>query len=278
MKNFIKTMQCTFIISILICCPRFVTAAPSFAGDADIYMIVEQYLWREFDNGTRLVKESGPRFGIGFTYNFEFLDHHLILKPRVEIIGGQVDYDGHACNINTGVCQPATANTSYFNGKLETDLGWRFRSTERTSIEPFVGIGFQGWLRDIYNGTASDGSSVRGYTENWHTLYLRAGLRANFALGEKTKFFAEAGGKFPVYTANTAYLSDAGLGPDVTVKPGNEASWFAEAGISYKHFKTSFFFDSMNFAKSDVVNSGGLGFFQPKSQAELYGLRIGVTF
>ncbi|HUL00395.1 MAG TPA: hypothetical protein VLX29_06005 [Nitrospirota bacterium] len=210
MKTFRKTMQYSFIIFFLICCPRVVMAVPSWAGEADIYLIAEQFLWREFDNGTRLVKESGPRFGIGFAYNFEFLDHRLMLKPRIEIVGGEVDYDGHACNINTGVCQSATANTSYFSGKLETDLGWKFDPAKSASYEPFVGIGFQGWLRDIYNGTASDGSSVAGYTENWYTLYIRAGLRANLALGEKSKLFAEVGGKLPVYTSNTAYLSDAG--------------------------------------------------------------------
>jgi len=262
----------------LFCCARSGQAAPSFAGEANVYVIAEQFLWREFDNGSRQVLESGPRFGIGFTYNFEFRDHHLILKPRVEIIGGEVDYDGHACSLSTGACQPATAKTSYFGGKLEFDAGWRFGSIQRAFIEPFGGLGFRQWLRDVYSGTAADGSHVTGYAENWRTFYVLAGLRANMAVGGKTSLFIEAGGKFPVYNENTAYLSDAGLGPDVTVKPGRDASWFAETGIKYKLLKVSFYYDSMRFPKSDTVVSGGVGYFQPQTQAETFGLRIGVAF
>jgi hypothetical protein len=274
MKRLIKVQQYAFVIFALFCCPGILTAAPSFAGEANVYVAVEQFVWKEFNNdGSQLLKESGPRYGVGFTYNFEFRDHHLILKPRVEIIGGVVDYDGAT---QAGV--PVKTDTTYFGGKLEVDLGWRFGSLQKTAIEPFGGIGLRGWYRDIKDATASNGTPAYGYTEEWYTIYLRAGLRGDIALGEAIRLFAEAGGKLPVNNENTAHFSDAGLGPDVTLKPGNEPSLFAEAGIKYKFFKTSIYYDSMRFSKSDVAYSGGVGFYQPKSQADMYGIRLGASF
>lgn len=126
----------------------------------------------------------------------------------------------------------------------------------------------------IKDSTASNGTRAYGYTEEWYSAYGRAGLRGSVALGEKTYLFAEAGGKFPFYNSNTAHFDEADLGPDVTLRPGNEPSWLAEAGIKYKLVKASFYYDSMRFSKSS--SSGG--YYQPKSQADMYGIRIGVAF
>jgi hypothetical protein len=278
MKYFFKISQSIFIVALLLCSPHIVTAAPSFAGEANIYFAAEFFEWKEFgNNNSRLVRESGPRFGIGGSYNFEFLDHHLILKPRLEIIGGEVDYDGHACN-NMNVCQPLKTDTDYFGGKIELDLGGRIGSLERASIEPFIGLGFRGWGRDIRNGTTANGTHAQGYTEDWYSAYGRVGLRGNVALGEKVYLFAEAGGKFPFYNENTAHLDEANLGPDVTLRPGNSPSWFAEAGIRYKYVKASIYYDSMRFSKSGIEYSGNTGYYQPKSQADMIGAHIGVSF
>jgi hypothetical protein len=274
MKNYSKISQCFFIAILFICSPRFAVAAPSFAGEANIYLIGEYFDWKEFgDNNKRFVRESGPRFGIGGSYNFEFRDHHLIVKPRLEILFGQVDYDGAT---QSGV--PVKTDTNYVAGKVELDLGWRFGSLKKASIEPFGGIGFRGWNRDIKDSTASNGTPAYGYAEEWYTVYFRAGLRGDIALGEKARLFVEAGGKFPVFNENTAHFDEANLGPDVTLRPGNEPSWFAEAGVKYKVLKASFYYDSMRFSKSGVEYSGGVGYYQPKSQADMYGIRIGVAF
>lgn len=272
MHGLLKYMQYALIAALLMCCPRFAHAAPSFAGEANPYATVQWFDWKEFgSNNGRLVRESGLRYGLGFTYNFEFFEHHLILKPRIEIVGGRVDYDGAT---QAGV--PVKTDTDYYSGKVELDLGWRIGSLTRASIEPFGGIAFNGWSRDIKDATASNGTQAIGYEEAWYTAYARLGVRGNVALGEKTQLFVEAGGKFPFYTQNTAYLSDAG-GSDITLKPKNEASWFAEAGIKMYYFKASFFYDSMRFGASDVVYSGSVGYYQPKSQADIFGIRIGAS-
>jgi hypothetical protein len=272
---FQKLQQGVFLALVLfLFCPNVATAKPTFAGEANVYGVVEWFEWKEFnDNGSRLLRESGPRYGIGFTYNFEFFDQHLILKPRIEVIGGQVDYDGAT---QAGV--PVKTDTDYFGGKLELDLGWRFGSLKRASIEPYVGVAIRGWSRDINDATASNGTQAIGYTEEWYTAYARAGLRGDLALGEKSRLFMEAGGKFPFYNENTAKLSYSGLGSDVTLKPGNSPSWYAEAGFKYRVFKMSFYYDTMRFSKSAIVWSGIYGYYQPKSDADMCGIRLGAAF
>ncbi|MFA5073826.1 MAG: hypothetical protein WC539_08030 [Nitrospirota bacterium] len=273
MRDLITVRRYLIIALALVSCFGIMMPAPSHAGEANAYLALEWFEWKEFNNGTQLLKETGPRYGLGFSYTFEFLKQHLILKPKVEIFGGEVDYDGQT---QAGV--PVKTDTTYFGGKLEADLGWRFGSLQSTSLEPFAGLGFRAWLRDIQNATASNGTQAIGYTEEWITVYLRAGLRGDIAVGEKARLFAEVGGKFPFYNENTAYLSDAGLGSDVTLKPGNRPSLFAEIGMKYKLVKASLYYDSMRFSKSDVVYSGSIGYLQPKSDADMYGIKIGVAF
>lgn len=244
-------------------------AAPLLGGEATVYGAVEQFYWREFDpvTGNRLLRESGPRYGVGFIYHREF-SNHITVTPRVEIFGGTVDYDGATIPTPTKPSVPVKSKTDYFGGKLEGDIGYNFGPSQGVSVEPFGGLGFRGWSRDIRDSTATDGSSVKGYREDWFTFYLRFGVRGNIALSTDAKIFAEAGIKFPVYNEN--YASIIG----VTFNPGNEPSPFAEAGVKIHSLKVSGYYDSMRFSKSDVVS----GYLQPESHADMYGVRIGYSF
>ena len=139
-------------------------------GDLDVYALAESFTWREFDDaGGQLLKESGPRFGVGVAFTREFANH-LTLKPRIELNSGSVDYDGQT---QSGV--PVTTTTNYFGIKLEMDLAGRIRPSQGFVLEPFAGIGIRAWSRDIKDGTAADGSLAIGYTENWTTFYGRLG-------------------------------------------------------------------------------------------------------
>ncbi|HEX9020890.1 MAG TPA: hypothetical protein VF903_06475 [Nitrospirota bacterium] len=241
-------------------------AAP-LGGEAEVYVAAENFEWREFDDaGNRLLRESGPRYGVGFTYYHEFLNQATV-KPRVELFGGTVDYDGAT---QAGV--PVKTRTDYFGVKIEGDAGYTFRPSQGVSIEPFGGLGLRGWSRNIKNGTASNGTTAYGYREDWSTFYLRLGVRGSAAMSAGGKLFAETGVKFPLYNEN--YVSQLGI----TLNPGNEPSLFAEAGIEIHFFKISGYYDSMRFSKSDVVYSGASGYFQPKSHADMVGVRIGYSF
>jgi hypothetical protein len=247
-------------------------------GDMDVYALAESFTWREFnDAGGQLLKESGPRYGVGFAYAHEF-PNHLTLKPRIELNGGSVDYDGQN---QVGV--PVTTTTNYFGVKFEFDLAGRIRPSQGFVLEPFAGIGIRSWARDIKDGTAADGSLAIGYTESWSTFYGRLGVRGEQSFGQGNNMFLLAGVKLPVRTTN--YIDDTNISSEaITLKPGNKPSLFAEAGVKLQIFKISAFYDSMRFKKSPIVITydtfvgGFVGYYQPKSESDMIGLKIGASF
>lgn len=245
-------------------------AGAAYSAEIDVHGALESFVWKEFVDSARLLKESGVLTGVGISYRNEYSDR-LILDESAEIFGGRVGYDG---STQTGV--PTTSTVDYFVLKLKGDVGKSFSIAGPYSLEPFAGLGYRTWLRHIRNGTTSAGRPVQGYTEQWMTLYVRLGARSGLDISENKRLFAEAGVKLPLYNQNTAYLDREGIGPDVTMHPGWDWSVFAEAGMRIDGVKAAVFYDGLRFTRSEDV--GTLGTHQPRSTADIYGVSIGVLF
>ncbi len=248
-------------------------SVPAYADDPErnAYFSVESFTWREFIGGEQFVKESGPIYAAGFSY--VHVNQNITIKPTIELFGGTVDYNGYACdNVS---CIAATSDVNYFGVKLEGDVGRRFTSAAKNFVEPFGGLGFRFWKRDIKNGTTAAGQPTAGYVEDWIVVQGRLGVRGGIAVRERKQIFAEAGIKLPIYNQNTAYVSDIGLGPDITLHPGKQVAYFAEAGIRISSFKGSLFYDTLRFPRSPTSTSG---FFQPQSHMDAYGVKLGIVF
>jgi hypothetical protein len=269
------------LLAVIVLSPLFVPDRSSAGNEPFVYGGVGSFTWREFGDTGQVLKESGPLYGVGFTNLHEF-DNHLTLKPRIEIFGGSVDYNGQACDV-LGNCLPADTTTHYFGTKLEMDMGFRAGRPDAFTIEPFLGLGFRFWYRSIDDSYLADGSYAVGYTEDWSTVYGRAGLRAQQHLSPKNLLFAEVGVKLPIDTTN--YINDENVSySSITLHPVGEPSLFAEAGVKLNMFQISAFYDSMRFKQSDTVYQydpyyGALiGYWQPKSESETIGIRAGVAF
>ena len=261
-----------FLLVVLLFSGIF-TASLAPAEGFYLYGSAESFEWREFaDSGARAVKESGPVFGIGLDYSHEFEDR-IIVSPKGEIFFGNVDYDGQ-----TQAGEPVTSRVGYFGFTFDGDLSMRFKVTKRFFLEPFGCLGLRWWLRDIKDGTTSSGTVASGYTEAWTTLYGRLGAKGGIDVSKQTQLFFEAGVKLPFYNANTAYLSNAGLGPDITLHPGLQASFFAEAGATISRVRASLFYDSLWFSRSPDVVNGAYIYWQPQSTMDAYGVKVGVIF
>lgn len=251
--------------------------APVFADEeTDIYGFIESFTWREFSSGEQLLRESGPLGGIGFSF-ISYDESTLAVKARGELFGGQVHYVGQACDIFNN-CEPATSNADYFGIRAEGDVGPRFKVGSFSSIEPFAGAGLRMWIRHIKGGTTVFGNPVSSVTEDWTSVYFRLGIRGDHDFSKRTRIFAEAGVTLPVY--NTDYSQYY----NVTVKPGNKPSLFAEAGMKVDRMKISAFYEGLRFGKSEpeFVGFDSMGrahyVFQPKTNADIYGIRVGVIF
>lgn len=275
-RGVLRTYSFLLILVVAAACYGSLLAPAVFADESTVYLAVDSFTWKEFDNGERAVKESGMLYGVGFLYQKEF-ESHVTVRPVVELFGGTVDYDGRACNL-LGTCQPATSDVGYLGIKLEGELGRIFRPGESFSLEPFGGLGLRAWIRDIKNGTAADGNATAGYREKWTTLHARFGLRGGLDFTGKAHLFAEAGVKAPLYNENTAKVSNIDLGPDITLHPGKQASFFAETGLTLTRFTASVFYDGLRFSQSSTVNNGFISAYQPRSTADLYGVKLGIVF
>lgn len=236
------------------------------ANESDIYLKVESFTWKEFnDNGTQLLKESGPIYGLGASAKSD-ISKTMTLKFKGELFGGSIDYDGQ-----TQAGTPAKTDTEYFGFKMEGDAGWKFMVAEKSSLEPFAGLGWRWWNRDIQST-----ATAIGYEERWSTIYARLGIRGDHAFSNQLKGFTEAGVKLPIYTENEIDWTVFGL-DTITLEPGNEASVFAEVGVKWAMLKVSVFYEGMRFSKSDLDDVYN-AIYQPESKADIYGVNVGMAF
>lgn len=248
-----------------------------------LYPFVQYFNWEEFDSrGNRLLEESGPLFGVGTLLRVDLRDGRLMLQAKGELFGGNVDYDGQTQNdpVNPEFSEiPVKTDVDYFGTRIEGDFGVRF-GEEKGSVEPFIGLGYRYWIRDLNDSVAIDRNGdpvgVGGYTEEWQSLYTRWGMRGAYAFDEDFRLFAEVGGKYPIYNENTVdYFSD----DDVTIKPGKNFSPFAEIGFRLDRFRATVFYEGFKFSRSPLVYAGGNDFLlQPESKSEIIGISLGYCF
>ena len=237
------------------------------------YPYAEYFKWRENTPDGREVKEDGPVFGLGGAMKLGLLENRLTLKSKLEVFGGAAKYDGFSQTLTgtTVVINRSETDTVYVGVKVEEDAGIRI-PFENGSIEPLFGLGYRWWRRDIQSTTDFAGNPVGETIENWHSLYMRLGARADYRFSPDFRLFAEGGAKYPLLNRNQADIG-------VTVDPGGAWWAFAELGLQYGAFRPSIFYEGFRFDRSpNVPVGGGFFVFQPESKSDLVGLSIGYAF
>lgn len=102
-----------------------------------LYGIVEDFEWVETYEGQRLVKESGPLFGVGGELALR-LSGPLWMEGRGELLTGEVDYDGHITN-NKEDLTPYKSDTEYAIIKIEGALAYTISACGETYLQPSLG-------------------------------------------------------------------------------------------------------------------------------------------
>jgi hypothetical protein len=269
-----------------VCCALPVSAAGSL-DELTPYLSGQYFTWKEFSAGRRLLKESGPLFSQGLLAGFLYplnTSSSLALRVRGEFFGGIVNYDGETIEqvpVNNGETLeqvPLKTEVNYLGTRQELDLGYRYAALS-LHLEPFAGLGYRWWLRGLQNTTLATGEAASGYTESWRTGYLRLGARGVYRPDSGASLFAEAGAKYPFYTANSA--DPFGTGSN-TFRPGGLWSGFAETGVSYRHLRFAFSYEGFRFSQSPAVLVVHKGLrdllLQPDSSSDIFGLNIGWSF
>jgi hypothetical protein len=277
-----ETMKVTGLVAALVLFAASNVSAAQFGGVEEVSASIspQYFQWEESIGGKRLLREQGWLVGAGAQVRVDLLKTEagsLMLKGKAELFGGVVDYDGQTQPPNPF---PVKTDVTYIGARGETDLGWRF-PVQKVSIEPFAGIGYRWWLRDLHDSTAFDpvqgrNVPVGGYTEYWQTVYARLGAHLDYSVSDTWKLFWEAGAKYPFYNSNTVAFTDVG---EKTIRPENAWSAFAEVGARYKRFRPSMFYEGFRYSQSPLVAIGGnRAIYQPKSDSDIVGISLGWAF
>ena len=266
-KSFSRLMIC---LTAAISFPAAAQSAPApnpLRGS--LYGLAEQFEWKEFDDdGGRILKESGPLFGVGGRVDFD-TGKGVHVEGLAEGFFGRVDYDGAT---QSGV--PVSSRTKYAGATAEATLALPLKMGPGLSAGPFGGAGGRLWRRDL-----EDSGDSYGYVENWTTLYGIAGFRAAGRMGSNAELYGKAAVKLPFYNRVNYDFSRLNGPDDVEVEPDGKASPFLEVGITVGDFLLAGFYEEMHFEKSNQAEIGNsIIVWQPESEAAMFGVRAGVTF
>lgn len=231
----------------------------------DLGVWIQDYKWAEYgDDGSRLLEETGPLFGVSADYASG--GRQIGWRGGVRLFGGEVDYDGR-----TWSDIPVTTDVLYFGTKGYADGVFGFRLDAGLCLKPFFGLGGEVWLRDLEDTRTPDGASVGGAEEVWGCVYGRMGLCGEYPVAEAMELFAEAGVKLPIYARNEANFQVSGE-PQAGLEPEMDFSGFGSIGFRWKQWGVKASYDSLRFDRSDAVSSGGFILYQPESRADVYSL------
>lgn len=230
--------------------------------------VVQSFTWREyFDDGTSL-KEDGYLFGLNADIMVDFSERVRFYVQSM-IYGGSVDYDGYTVNI-FGESRPYRSDTGYFGMQSDFDLGYDVFADAAIEVQPFLGIGIRDWVRSL------DEDGRTGYDEHWWSIHGRAGIRLEHRGEQGRRWYLFAALIMPIDNEETAEDVPLARDDDIELEPEQRLGYQAEAGVLADRIQVALFYEELNFGKSDVDSTGG--YYQPKSEKNVAGLKIGYAF
>jgi hypothetical protein len=220
---------------------------------------VEKFVWKEFDEGSKLLEENGERYVFGFEWEGRTsANPNMVLGLQGTAYVGSPAYDGQACTTTfPQTCMPFETDTKYRGVSAEMTVAHRAPTASGTEF--FGGLGVDGWRRQI-QGT----SEVSGAVEKWTTAYALLGAGGFWSAGGSSTL-ARVGAKYPFYTRNAA--------SDVTLEPKGRLSWFARIAADFLNagrpvWGLGLRYDSYRFDESDAERVGAAVVWQPESSQD----------
>ena len=245
------TRRFGIITSTLVC---LLAATPALA-QFNIETGIEAFRWREHTDPIN-VKESGPRVAFGAGYSMPQTSGPLFTVFG-RVYTGSVDYNG-ALLSSPGTA--ATGTTKYLGGTEGGSLRYRLP----TSIDAVLGLEFDQWRREL----------TPDQREFYRFTSVRLGIERQATL--VSPWIAGGGLRFLVSSNEDATFTDASGVTEVTLKPGLGTNGYLHFGVRFTpHFTALGYWDGMRLEESDPVPIGGnTVVFQPKSDMDLYGIRL----
>lgn len=270
-----------FIITLALVMLAGQAESAEFGGIRELFVgpSVAYFHWRESVAGQQILTEQGPLYGVDGTIALDLLKTQragtLTFKGKTGLFGGLVYYDGQTQGPHS---LPVKTDVIYVGVKEEIALGWAIPLGEGY-LEPFAGLGYRWWIRDLQDSTTNNGTStvqVSGSTEVWQSAYTKVGAALSLPLTKDWRIFVEGGGKYPFY--NTDSIDIAGFG-HTTVRPEPRWSAFAELGARSRTLRPALFYEGYRTGQSPVVRlSSTSGVYQPQSDEDVVGVSFSYCF
>ncbi len=245
------------------------------AIDYRIEVGLPTYQWKEqFSGGTP--RESGPMLTLGgYVSAFPWESApRVTIRGDVEMFLARVPYSTFAQSLSSpGVVTPVDTHSDYLGFRYEGSLGRLFFS-EAGWLEPFLGLGARWWLRYI----ETDDSS-KGYSETYHTLYGRVGVRSGRPVGPRFRLHGAVSFDPMLWAQERIDWSDIS-GEKLTVQNGKRPGWTIELGIGDGWLDGTMYWRATRFGESNRVPclGGASRCFQPESDQDIIGMKLGLKF
>ncbi len=237
------------------------------------------YSWKEHTT-PRPPKESGPMFLVG-----GYVAGTPVGAPPADAENGRIfalgtlrgEFDlflGYVSYRTSLLLPPqneVNTHTAYVGSRYEVSGGLRI-GDGRTSIEPFVGLGYRWWLRDVRSN-----GQVTGYPERYWTIYGRYGLRWMAHVGEHAMLHATAS-LDPLLSAREEVDFSGISGETLRLRNGKRTGWTLEAGVGGETVEVAMFWRATRFGASNIVPCSLGGCYQPQSDQNLIGVKVGLRF
>jgi hypothetical protein len=236
-------------------------------------------------------EEFGPVLQLGgYVSGFPTSVANLSLRGDVRLLVGRVQYDTYNQFQNSFgqiVLVPLDTHTSYIGSTQEGSAGYR-QGIDGGYIEPFVGLGYRWWWRDL--------SGETGYPEYYRIVYGRVGVRTEHSFESPMKLRTAFSLELPFSSRETIDFSDSSyndpsfgdvlvVGQRFSVEHGLRPGWTIEVGLRQANIDVTGYWQAVRLDESnsalgfDSTNPLARRFFrQPKSHQDILGLRLGVAF
>jgi hypothetical protein len=262
-------MKSMFLGTILCLLTIFLAPPVSYPLELGVDLDLAYHSWREHTSLGNL-KESGGIWTVGGFIGGNFFGRipALRLQGDAELFFGRVDYD---TKTTTGI--PSNTESAYLGVKAEGSAGWLF-DYGRTHLEPFLGIAYRGWERNIESTGVA-----QGYPEYYNIIYSKVGIRADHRLSPEMVLHG-ALSLDPMLWAEEEIDWTSVSGETLVVRNGKRLGWTIEGGARWKHWKATGYWHAIRLGKSSEVSclSGTSICFQPKSDLDTVGMTIGYLF